>query len=237
MKLTIDERLKHRLVGIAVLVSIAAIFVPAIMKKSNQRFDKSTIAIKLPPKPSLPQVTVPTEANAFRQVKVAHVEIPAIKDEEPLVSSLAKAEPLKQINNVTSLEEDTSVKLAEKALVQKSTKTESFVEAERSSSKKPVVTAAKKMAPSLAKTKTPHLSRYSVQLATFTNEKNATLLVSKLKNKGYHAFSNKITTSNGTVYKVLVGQENKRQNAQQLLQQIATAMQMKGFIVSSTGIS
>ena len=37
MKLMMDERVKHRLTGVVVLVSIAVIFVPAMIKKSNKR--------------------------------------------------------------------------------------------------------------------------------------------------------------------------------------------------------
>ena len=36
MKFVMDERLKHRLTGVVVILAIAAIFVPAVMKKSNQ---------------------------------------------------------------------------------------------------------------------------------------------------------------------------------------------------------
>ena len=34
MKLVLDERIKHRLVGIAVILSIGIIFTPALFKKS-----------------------------------------------------------------------------------------------------------------------------------------------------------------------------------------------------------
>ena len=37
MKFVMDERIKHRLTGLVVILSIAAIFLPEQVKKSNQR--------------------------------------------------------------------------------------------------------------------------------------------------------------------------------------------------------
>ena len=54
MKLITDERVKHRLVGLAVILSIAAIFAPAIMKKSSQRFDENvSMSLELPARPKM----------------------------------------------------------------------------------------------------------------------------------------------------------------------------------------
>ena len=93
MKLTMDERLKHRLVGLAVILSIGVIFAPAILKKSNEHFDeKNTISINLPLKPVLSKIDVPNEKTMLAKVSPASVvlpTIPAIK-----VNPIAKAEPL-----------------------------------------------------------------------------------------------------------------------------------------------
>ena len=67
MKLVLDERLKHRLVGFAVIISIAAIFAPAMIKKSNQRFEtKHFASIRLPQKPMLPDVSPPEKQVLFK---------------------------------------------------------------------------------------------------------------------------------------------------------------------------
>jgi DedD protein len=42
-----------------------------------------------------------------------------------------------------------------------------------------------------------------------------------------------VKTSEGMVYKVIVGQLSKREQAQHLQQQLASAVQIRGFIVST----
>src|SRR5262245_61755469 len=94
MKLELDEKVKHRLIGLAVILSIGAIFAPAIVKKSNQRFDGNVnVSVELPPKPLPPKIAMPDEKAMFGTVKVAHVKWPVKPDEQKLIK-IAKAEPL-----------------------------------------------------------------------------------------------------------------------------------------------
>lgn len=79
MKFTIDERLKHRLTGLVVIVSIAIIFVPAMIKRSNQRLEESiNVSIQLPPKPVAPVVNISKQKTVFDAVRVARIDIPAV---------------------------------------------------------------------------------------------------------------------------------------------------------------
>ena len=94
MKFVMDERLKHRLTVVVVILAIAAIFVPAVMKKSNQHFEeKLSLSVRLPPKPLLPNVVIKEKKTMFQSVKVAHVDIPAVV-QLPRLTQFAKAEPL-----------------------------------------------------------------------------------------------------------------------------------------------
>ncbi len=57
MKFMISERIKHRITGLIVILSVIAIFVPAMIKKSNQRpEEKVSLSIHLPPKPIAPRL-------------------------------------------------------------------------------------------------------------------------------------------------------------------------------------
>ena len=40
MKWFADDKIKHRIIGLAVLLSIALVFIPAMVKKSNQHLDE-----------------------------------------------------------------------------------------------------------------------------------------------------------------------------------------------------
>lgn len=290
MKLVIDERVKHRLIGLAVILSIAAIFAPAIMKKSNQRIDGNmSVSVELPPKPLQPDVAM-TEKNAmFENVKVAHVELPEVAEEQP-APALAKAEPLSQVKEINyrtvepvdqnfaqaqeSLNVDSenfaredrpdvvektaavsaTINTTNVAVVHKIAKAETFPLKIKPKAKvvaknnKPVKPAAKLVAkPKLsvakpkpitkpaikktAKNAVPTKGKYAVQLATFTSLRNANSLLSKLRVKGYKASFNKVKTSEGIVYKVVVGQVQKREQAQLLQKKLASAVQIRGFIV------
>lgn len=95
MNLAIDERTKHRITGLIVIMAFAIIFVPAMLKKSNQRLEENIrVSVQLPPRPTLPQVAVATEQTVFDTVKVARVALPTpIKP--ALESQIARIENLR----------------------------------------------------------------------------------------------------------------------------------------------
>lgn len=244
MKLVLDERVKHRIIGLAVILSIGAIFAPAIVKKSNQRFDGNvSVSVQLPPKPLPPKVAMPDEKAMFGTVKVAHVELPAMPDEKMIVK-IAKAESLSPMNDVrlpvvakanidvpslpkakaTRVSKPVATKIAAKKVVKNIPMPKAKVVAKNNKKMVPVTAKA------LAK------GRYAVQLATFSQQRNADSLVSRLRGKGYKATYNKIITREGAVYKVIVGHTDKKEQARVLQKQLASVMQIRGFIVE-TGVS
>ncbi|CDZ78359.1 rare lipoprotein A [Legionella massiliensis] len=275
MKIVLDERVKHRLIGLAVILSIAAIFAPAVMKKSNQRFDGNvSVAVKLPPKPEQPDVDLVEKKEMFDSVKVAHVELPQVSEQQPL-TTLAKAESISQVKDQkaktgelvgetlaladeepnfdsagfadsdTDLAKEVSAPASKSVDVvpaNKAAKSVSLATKPASSKSKAVaktnkvtkvqVKPAAKPAAKKVVNKAPK-NGYAVQLATFSSQINANSLISKLKNKGYKATYNKVKTNEGIVYKVLVGQLNKKEQAQRLQQQLASAVQIRGFIVTT----
>lgn len=256
MKLVMDEKVKHRLIGLAVILSIAAIFAPAIMKKSNQRFDDNvSVSVELPPKPLQPNLAIANEKTMFAAVKVAHVEIPELINEQPL-PTIAKAESLSQMNESKLKEIAPIIAKAEVPSIKKPKPVAlTLAQAERVGNK---VIAFKKLAgaqkatPKKVAPKSPirvvaknknsgkkpaavNLTKngYAVQLATFSKQQNADSLVHKLRGKGYKASYNKIKTNAGTMYKVIVGQAQHREKALDLQKQLAAVMQIKGFIVTT----
>lgn len=246
MKLVLDERVKHRLIGLAVILSIAAIFAPAIMKKSNQRFDGNvSVSVDLPPKPLQPNIEMAEKKALFETVKVAHVEINDLPEQHP-VSAIAKAEPLSPLEDAMN----TDV-FAPAAKVVSKIQTPVLAKAKLKPVPAPAVikvakqtikTPPRVIKPKVVAQKAPlsrssgsYFSRggYAVQLATFSKQRNADILISKLRAKGYRGIYNKVRTNQGIVYKVLVGQVNQREQAQALKQQLASAVQIRGFVVST----
>lgn len=211
MKFLMDERMKHRLTGVVVIVSIAVIFLPAMMKKSNQHFEENiSVSLKLPAKPVPPALAIPNKKIMFDSVSVVKIEVPKhIDDTHP--AFVAKAESLSKPQPSPAL-----------ALATPSVK--AVVKTVAPSKKVAVVT------PVALK------GAYGIQLASFSQKRNASFLVNRLRKEGYTASYNKLDTKQGSFYKVVVGQLNQKTEAVNLQKKLAMNMQLNGFIIK-TGIS
>lgn len=212
MKLVFDEQLKHRIIGGLVIVSMAAVFLPAVLKKSNYRMDNHMqVAVRLPPKPALPKVGVPGEKELFEGVKVTQVSLPT-ENQIPPMPMIAKATPISDMN----------------AMVEELPKT-------RIAKKEPIKKAIEKTQVALKK-QAKTSGRYVVQLASFSQMANAKSLVSQLRQQGFKANYAKSTNKNGAIYKVLVGELKEIHDAQHLQKQLASSLQLHGFVVKAEGM-
>lgn len=220
MKQVLTERNKHRLVGVLVLLSAAVIFLPVMMKNSNQHFEENiNVSLKLPAKPVAPRVAIPNQRIMFKSVKVAHVQIPTSHLIKP-TSLIAKAQPLTLPPIVEKKSMVASVPVKSITPVAKAIKT-------ALAEKKPTV---------LNKVHGAEKQLFAIQIGVFTRQNNADVLVKSLRNKGYAASYNVKKTADGSLYQVVVGQLNQRKQALDLQKKIASNMQLNGLIVR-TGVS
>ncbi|WP_131794462.1 SPOR domain-containing protein [Fluoribacter gormanii] len=263
MKLVIDEKLKHRLVGVAVVLSLGAIFLPAMMKKSSQRLENNfSVNVQLPPKPTSPNVVMTDEKELFETIKVAKVEIPPAAEhkgsdlgKEDFIQSIqvaddaavtvAKAASAPKVDEVakpielalSNAAKNVVKKQINVATVSKPAKPVKPVKPVRQAAKVNVVTAKKTtVAQANNRGTLRKQSIYAVQLASFSRLANAQALVSKLRSKGYKANYVKTTGSQGSIYKVYAGHSPVKNDVMKLKLQLASAMQLNGFIVN-TGVS
>lgn len=266
MKIIRDERLKHRLVGLAVIVSILAIFAPALLKQSNQHLEFRPVSAKLPTKPALPEVNIPDEKESFKRMKLAHIELPELEAKPEAIGEGFKAEEKGAHSKIESIALESSVALEnplpleDKELNQpaleptthEATHTELSLEHPVKVEEKPILESeALKVVPKTSvkknvvkraslpqkKINTSRIEAYFLQVGTFTQRKNANLLVTKLKTKGYSAFYKSLATRNGVVYKVFIGKPRPMLEAQKLKQQVARSLKINGFVVSTREIS
>ena len=229
MKFVMNEHIKHRLTGLVVIISIAIIFLPAMMKKSNQRFEENMhVSLKLPAKPVPPKVAIPNQQTLFKTVKVAHVDVPKIAQEDH-PAQIAKAESLS-----TKVTRATELAKAELAKPIEVIKPVTIAKVAPVVVKAPIRPSAMKVGPAAAPVKnTVALKKetYAIQLASFSQQSNAESLVSRLRSKGYVASFNKANGKQGEFFKDVVGQLNQREDALILQKKLADNMQLKGFIV------
>lgn len=217
-KLVLDERVKHRLTGVLVIISIAVIFLPAMVKRSNQHLSEHVnVSVKLPPKPVLPKVAMVEEKAVFSEVKVAAINMPTVAA-APASSKLVQV-AFQDLPKEALKPAATVVKTAEPAAtVPKSTLTRRLA-----SNLKATLPAS----PAVANKASASKEAYAVQLAAFSQEQNAMALVSRLRSKGYTAKYSK----QGAMYKVVVSSLGSRDNARVLQKKLADTMQITGLIV------
>ncbi len=219
MKFMMSERIKHRLTGIVVLVSIGVIFLPAMMKKSNQHFEESlNLSLKLPAKPVAPKVDIPQQTAMLKSVKIAHVELPHV-NHQPEPAVIAKAQSLSQSPASVLVKVEMPLKSVLASAVVPS---------------KAAVAPAKAVA--VKEPAVINKEGYGIQLASFSQESNARFLVARLRKQGYEASYTVYKSKKGQFYKVVAGMGSKKIEAQNLKKQIATNLQLNGYLVH-TGVS
>lgn len=233
MNLKMDEKRKHQVIGFTVIIALAAIFLPAYLKQSAHGIDKKiTMAINLPEKPTKPRIEEPGKKDVFKPVQVAHVDLtkeiePAVKHKKTEITAssisshrttqlAAKIKPLNTINQVTS------------------NKTKALITAK--SSAKHQNNSSTSAKPILQQVNRTEKTQYAVQLASFTVEKNASALVTKLRKKGFKANYDKFNNKKGSYYRVIVGELQQKQEAQQLKKQLTKSVKLDGFVIK-TGVS
>lgn len=249
-----DEKLKHRLVGLAVIISLGAIFAPAMMRKSSQKLEGHfSVNIKLPPKPVAPEVVTTDEEQLFKTIKVARVAIPGVPAEKQL-PQLVQAEPLDVNEKISAnavavaknqviANEPIQLALSDSLSHDNKTPVERPIKKQKNNIESKVIVAAALKSRQLAAKKPNRVLRpviksqvYAVQLASFSQINNAQSLVSRLKNKGYKATFTQIKGKNGPIYKVYVGHSPSKVEVLRLKNQLASSMQLNGFVVN-TGVS
>jgi DedD protein len=161
MKLLVDDRVKHRLIGIVVLLAILIILLPSMIRHSNQRFDeKMKVSIHLPPKPPFPEVAEPNPKRLLKTVKSVDVAIqlpaPVIAQTEP--SFIPRVEMSKPTVIVAAV---------------------------------PPIPVIPVSVNPVALPKIAHDSHFSVQVASFMRQGNAQSLVSRVRAHGFQAKYNK----------------------------------------------
>jgi DedD protein len=76
------------------------------------------------------------------------------------------------------------------------------------------------------------LVRWVVQVGSFSGPDNAEALVAELRLSGMAAFSEKVSSSDGIIYKVRIGPEIDRDKATELARRVKTELDLDGFVTT-----
>lgn len=187
------RRLKERLIGAAVLVMLAVIFIPMILDDTSQT--ETTI----------------TQSN-----------VPARPDDE----FNSRIVPITE-----SSESDTqgapgiSQTISEKEIALVTVETTRPVENE-------IIQQEKSEENPISKMEDVGLTAWVVQLGSFSNETNANTLNAELRKAGFSSFVEPRKQGSKVIYRVRVGPELLRSDAQELKDQLDNRMKMDGIILA-----
>jgi DedD protein len=190
----LNEKLKQRLVGAVVLVSLAIIFIP-MMLDGGERSSMPIFGSNIPTKPDI----------QFEPLEIPLQPVAPIAEERPVLIDKPEPAPTKPAPAPT--------------------KPKPLSKQESAPTAKP--------APAKPATDTAP-DAWVVQVGSFSQSSNALALRDKLRAKGFTAFVEKLKSDSGTVYRVRIGPELKREKAEELRKRLKSKLRMKGIVMGHT---
>lgn len=196
-----DEKLKQRLVGAAVIVALAAIFIPMILEGPDDGM--GPVGSNLPPAP---------------EYKVKDRVEPLVLPPPPEAESEPAPEPatVPDAPEAATAETETVVEPEPAPPVEPEPAPQAVAEPAPAEPEAPA-------AP-------PQASGWVVQVASFSQQANAERLRDRLTDKGYEAFVEQASTGSGATWRVRVGPLPERPAAEKLQAEIAKAFDLKGLV-------
>ncbi|MDT0594586.1 SPOR domain-containing protein [Glaciecola petra] len=239
-----SSTLQNRLIGTIIVVALIVILLPELLdgeKRTNlQEF------VNVPPAADKIEVASDSNTNIDTQAIEAEVSLPveivnetAVDENDEQVNNLAQNSD-SDIVTVDIDSDNTSISAkgdSTNADPENENTNESIdKEADTTSNGATTVNVSQASQPEVAKIDTNTAKKseaaWVIQLGSFRHEKNVRELIKTLKQAGYRAFSQPITTSAGELNKVFVGPELDRESLEQALPHLNELTKLKGKITA-----
>ncbi len=229
-----DKALQKKLVGAAVLIALAVIFLPMLFDGKKDEAPVS-MQIEIPPKPVFdipnrldreqPAVAVPApvEAPAVQTIEIAT---------EPAATDVQGGQQAEKQAPAATAEQPPKQAVVEPPVEQKPAAKPKPPKVD----KKPVAKVEQPKPPKAAsKPSTPPAAGgagFVVQVGSFSQKANADTLTRKLQAKGFPAFVEGTKAGGKSIYRVKVGPRPTREAADDLRQRLIDKQRLEGIIVS-----
>jgi DedD protein len=207
----LSSALQNRLVGTAIVVAIAVIFLPDLLDGKQQ--SKRNLFVELPQKPAMNTVKPPTPFNTRRVEVISEQAV----DEDP-ISNLS---PEKK-------SESRTVDFKVPDVYQVSEPVSVAADIKRASSLEQQTVVEHDVERLLAS------AGWVVQLGSFRHQKNVKELLNLLEKAGYRAFSRPVKTNSGTLTKVFVGPDLQKVNLDNALSYLKELTDLQGRVTPFT---
>lgn len=215
-----ERRLKERLIGAAVLVMAAVIFIPMVLDDSIQ--DENEIT----------GTNIPGRPKTGSASRIVPEQAPAIEDIPPLLTETVETEAAgeeAQNEGVPAVQQQEAVAAVKPEEKERAAPVNGA--AEKAPAKKANVIMPAPGSVEQTETEKKGLTAWVVQLGSFSSRENADNLSEKLRQAGYPAFVEPVKSGSETAYRVRVGPELLRSDAQALQKKLDQNFQQKGIVL------
>jgi DedD protein len=215
----VSSALQNRLVGTAIVVAIAVIFLPDLLDGKQE--SKRNLFVELPQKPSMKIVKppVPFDTDKVKEAATRKVEVISERAIDDIPTS-----NLPPATNSESRTADVQVpdvyQASESVSVVKATEMASSLEQQ---------TVVEQDVDRLLAS-----AGWVVQLGSFRHKKNVQELLNRLDKAGYRAFSRPVKTNSGTLTKVFVGPDLQKGNLENALSHLKELTKLQGRVTPFT---
>jgi len=238
----VERRLKERLTGAAVLILLAVIFIPMILDTSVQDEIRITES-NIPPRPQPMTSPRPLPAESAPPVSL----LPPAAEDRAVTDISGPESPEQTIPaDIIGIPDSDMITQRPQATVAPSTPPAPTPPTAPAPSTSPAPTPPTTPAPAPAAAPAPPvpgpadtasrptasaLEAWVVQLGSFASQENASSLVQQLQKEGYPAFLEELKSSSGVVYRVRVGPEVLRADAEKIQENLRTKLKLEGIVL------
>ena len=218
-----SSALQNRLVGTAIVVAIAVIFLPDLLDGKQE--SKRNLFVELPQKPTMKTVKSPAPFDTGKVKEAATRQVEVISeqalDDNPSANLSAEIKPESrtkdvQVTDIYQQEKSASV---EDAVVTDKAKISSLEQQTVVEQDMDLLLAS---------------AGWVVQLGSFRHQKNVQDLLNRLDKAGYRAFSRPVKTNSGILTKVFVGPDLQKSNLENALSHLKELTQLQGRVTPFT---
>ena len=218
-----SSALQNRLVGTAIVVAIAVIFLPDLLDGKHEL--KRNLFVELPQKPTMKTVKSPAPFDTGKVKEAATRQVEVISeqalDDNPSANLSAEIKPESRTKDVqvTDIYQEEKSASVEDAVVTDKAKTSSLEQQTVVEQDMDLLLAS---------------AGWVVQLGSFRHQKNVQDLLNRLDKAGYRAFSRPVKTNSGILTKVFVGPDLQKSNLENALSHLKELTQLQGRVTPFT---
>jgi len=210
----VNQHVKTRLVGAIVLVSLAVIFIPILL--DGQDGERSPLAEQFVPE---------RPGYQFEPLDIPLRPLPPVVEGLPRVVDPADLEPYERLADGDSAPKGQSSPEAPAPAPNPAP----------NPAPSPAPTQAKAAPSAPSQPSSPPSAEQTlawvVQVGSFSQQANALALRDRLRQQGFTAFVDRASITAGSTWRVRVGPELRRENAERLQQRLKNEMKIEGIVV------